>query len=231
MEVQMCTTDCIDFIRAELETVSLAGMRVLEVGAYDVNGSIREIVGSGGPAEYVGVDIVSGPGVDVVCDVQDLATRFGKDSFDVVVTTEMMEHVPDWRGAMANMKTVLRPRGILLLTTRSRGCAFHGYPGDYWRYEPQDMREIFKDMQIEALERDRSGTPGIFVRAIKPSGWSPGANFEGVRLYSIVWRRRIHSASAIDRAVSRSYATAIQLGVRILPRSVKQVASRVMGRS
>ena len=227
----MCTTDCIDFIRAEIETVSLAGMRVLEVGAYDVNGSIGDLVRKGGAATYVGVDIVPGPGVDVVCDVQDLATHFGKDSFDVVVTTEMMEHVPDWRGAMANMKAVLRPGGTLLLTTRSRGCAFHGYPGDYWRYEPEDMREIFGDMQIEALERDRSGTPGIFVRASKPSDWNSGATLEGVRLYSIVWRRRIHSASVIDSTISRSYATLIQLGVRILPRSVKHVVKRVMNRS
>jgi len=227
----MCTTDCIDFIRAEIETVSLAGMRVLEVGAYDVNGSIGDLVRKGGAANYVGVDIVPGPGVDVLCDVQDLATRFGKDSFDVVVTTEMMEHVPDWRSAMANMKAVLRPGGTLLLTTRSRGCAFHGYPGDYWRYEPEDMREIFGDMQIEALERDRSGTPGIFVRASKPLDWSSGATLEGVRLYSIVWRRRIHSASAIDRTISRSYATLIQLGVRILPRSAKHVVKRVMNRS
>jgi len=226
----MCTIGCIGFIRAELENVGLAGMRVLEVGAYDVNGSVRGLVGRGRPAAYVGVDIVSGPGVDVVCDVQDLATRFGKDSFDVVVTTEMMEHVPDWRGAMANMKAVLRPNGILLLTTRSQGCAFHGYPGDYWRYERQDMREIFKDMDIEALEQDQSGTPGVFVRAKKPSGWSSGANLEDVNLYSIVWRRRIHSASVIDITISRSYAAVIQVGVRILPRYVKRIVKKFLRR-
>jgi len=92
------------------------------------------------------------------------------------------------------------------------------------------MREIFGDMQIEALERDQSGTPGIFVRASKPSNWSSDATLEGVHLYSIVWRRRIHSASALDRAISRSYATLIQLGVRILPRSVKRGVKRVLGR-
>ena len=64
-ERRICTIDCIDFIRAEIKTVSLAGIRVLEVGAYDVNGSVRDLV-RGGAATYVGVDIVPGPGVDVV---------------------------------------------------------------------------------------------------------------------------------------------------------------------
>lgn len=227
----MCTVDCIEFIRAEIETVSLEGMRVLEVGAYDVNGSIGDLVRRAGAAAYVGVDIVPGPGVDVVCDVQELETRFGKDSFDVVVTTELMEHVPDWRGAIANMKAVLRPGGTLLLTTRSRGCAFHGYPGDYWRYESEDMYKIFGDMQVEALKHDQSGTPGIFVRARKPLHWSSGATLEDVRLYSIIWGRRIHSASALDMAISRSYAMLIQLGVRILPPSVKRIVKRVVRRS
>lgn len=39
-----------------------------------------------GPAEYVGIDIRPGPGVDVLCEAGDLVERFGGNAFDLVST-------------------------------------------------------------------------------------------------------------------------------------------------
>lgn len=70
------------------------GGYVLEVGACDVSGSIRPIISEAfGPAEYIGVDIVPGPGVDKVCAAEDLVAVFGEDRFDCVISTEMLEHL------------------------------------------------------------------------------------------------------------------------------------------
>lgn len=153
----MCVETCIDFTRTALSAEEISGRRVLEVGAYDVNGSVRGIVAALGPARYVGVDISEGPGVDEVCDVSDLVGRFGLASFDLVITTEMMEHVRDWRSAIVNLKGVVRPGGVLLITTRSKGFKYHGYPYDFWRYELDDMRAIFSDVDIERLESGSEG--------------------------------------------------------------------------
>ena len=82
------------------------------------------------PANYVGIDITAGRGVDEVCDVADLVARFGASSFDLVISTEMLEHVYDWPRAVNKMKEVLRPEGVILFTTRSPGFPLHGYPDD-----------------------------------------------------------------------------------------------------
>lgn len=155
------------FVKSSLPADRVAGMDVLEAGSMDVNGSVRPILMAHRPKSYVGTDLRAGPGVDVVCPVGELVEFFGRSSFDVVVSTEMLEHVEDWRGAVSNMKRVLRPGGFLALTTRSPGFKYHPYPKDCWRFTRHDIRCMFSDMDIEAIEGDPLA-PGIFVLARMP---------------------------------------------------------------
>lgn len=180
----MCHRSCIEFVTSQLSPGEIQGSSVLEVGSRDVNGSVRPLVERVGPARYVGVDIEQGPGVDEICDVSELVSRFGSEQFDLVLSTELLEHVRDWRQAVSQMKEVLRPGGRLVITTRSRGFGVHAYPHDYWRYEPEDMRRIFGDLTIESLERDPT-RPGVFLKAQKPRDFRPG-RLDDVALYSII---------------------------------------------
>jgi len=82
-------------------------MDVLEVGSRDVNGSVRPLVEQADPARYVGVDIEEGPGVDEICDASDLVDHFGSEQFDVVLSTELLEHVQDWRQAVRPARKAL----------------------------------------------------------------------------------------------------------------------------
>ena len=125
-----------------LTSADVAGRSVLEVGSYDVNGSIRTVVVPLGPASYVGVDQSAGPGVDQVVSAVDLVETFGARSFDVVISTEMLEHVEDWRPVVAEMVNVLTLDGLLVLTTRSPGFPYHPYPVDTWRYTVDGMGQI-----------------------------------------------------------------------------------------
>ncbi len=188
-------TACFLFGFRNIRKDEIEGKRILEVGACDVNGSLRPLIESYCPAEYVGADIAEGPGVDVICDAAQLVRRFGEGSFDAVICTEMIEHVRDWRAAVHNLKAVCKKGGVLLVTTRSPGFLYHGWPYDFWRYELQDIERIFGDFRIERLEPDPRN--GVLLKCVKPADFSekePGAEFA---LYSIVTRSR--TADITDR--------------------------------
>ena len=192
----MCNKACIDFGTDHVRDEDIRGKKVLEVGSYNVNGSFRSVIKPFEPDSYIGVDIREGPGVDEICSIEDIVTRYGKDSFDVVITTELMEHVRDWRKAVSNLKSVLKEGGDLIITTRSKGFAYHGYPLDFWRYEAEDMKAIFSDFSIEAVEQDRMA-PGIFINAQKPAGFSE-KNLDTYQLYSIVRDKRCKNIREVD---------------------------------
>lgn len=195
----MCNKACLDFGKAHLTEQDIRGKRIIEVGSRDVNGSMRGIVGQFEPENYVGVDIEMGAGVDEICDVYELVKRFGKESFDVVISTEMVEHVRDWRTALSQLKQILKPNGILLITTRSKGFPYHDYPSDFWRYEIEDMRTIFSDMDIEALENDATD-PGVLMTARKLPSFKEN-NLDDHELYSMITSKRSQDVRSLDMLV------------------------------
>ncbi len=135
----MCTAACLDFVHRHLAVEEVASRDVLEVGSLNINGSIRPFVCALHPNSYIGVDLQSGPGVDEICNATQLVPRFGPSSFDLLISTEVLEHIRDWQKAVSEFKQVLRPGGLLLITTRSRGFPYHGFPDDFWRYERSDF--------------------------------------------------------------------------------------------
>jgi SAM-dependent methyltransferase len=127
--------------------------------------------------------------VDIVHNAEYLLDIFTPDMFDVVLSTEMLEHVRDWRKVLNGIKSVLKPGGTVVLTTRSLGYPFHAAPHDYWRYEVDDMMRIFSDFSQLAVETD-SQEPGVFVSAAKPKGDYSPRNLSDLDLYSMVYRCR-----------------------------------------
>jgi SAM-dependent methyltransferase len=188
----MCNETGIEFGARMLTAERVAGRDVIDVGALDVNGSLRPVVEPLGPARYLGIDIEMGPGVDEIVPAEGLIVRYGRESFDVVITTEMVEHTRDWPTVVANLKGILRPGGLLLLTTRSIGYKYHAYPYDFWRYEPADLRAIFADLDIITIEQDPDA-PGVFMLARRPEAFVEKA--ADVRLFSIITGRRERSVS------------------------------------
>lgn len=157
----------INFAQRMLNREYVTGRYVLEVGAYDVNGSVRPIVESLDPACYLGVDQVSGPGVDQVANCENLVNAVG-DKWDVVITTEMLEHVDDWRKCMRELAKAVVPGGHLLITTRSPGFPYHAYPVDNWRYTQENMHDIMRLLQLKIVAIEDDSEPGVFVFAHKP---------------------------------------------------------------
>jgi SAM-dependent methyltransferase len=187
----MCNQSCLSFGHDNLAPADIRGKSVIEVGSRNINGSLRAFIESLSPASYLGVDMVDGDGVDEVCEAGRLVERFGANSFDLLISTEMLEHVHDWQRVIDNFKQLLRPEGVLLITTRSKGFPYHEAPWDFWRYEVSDMREIFADFVIENLQSDPE-EPGVFLKARKPLDYTAN-DLSGIRLYSMVTRTPEHS--------------------------------------
>lgn len=185
----MCTTGCIVFGASHLAPGEVKGKRVIEVGSYDLNGSMRPVVTAWKPAEYVGIDIAPGPGVDVVCRADEAVKKFGGERFDVVISTETIEHVRDWRKVISNLKHLCVPEGIILITTCMPGHYYHPHPDDFWRYTPEDLKEIFSDCRIEAIASDPR-TLGVYIRATKPRNFTEG-DLSAFKLTSIITGSRI----------------------------------------
>lgn len=137
------------------------GKKVLEVGSYDVNGSVRPFVEGFKPETYIGTDFIAGPRVDAVVSAEDIVETYGKNSFDVVISTEMLEHAEHWRECVNNMKDVTKD--LLIITTRGPGFPLHSYPDDWWRYTVEDFAKIFADFETIHLMPDTDpNSPGVF---------------------------------------------------------------------
>ena len=158
------------------------GKRVVEAGAYNYNGSVRDAILAMVPASYTGTDAQPGPGVDLVCPAEKLPAALGDGTADVVISTEMLEHAADWQDAMAGMATVLAEGGLLVLTTRSAGFPYHPHPDDFWRFSHEAMDAALDACGLEVLRLEDDTPPdfGVLVLARKPDPW-PGIDMRALR--------------------------------------------------
>jgi SAM-dependent methyltransferase len=103
--------------------------KVLEVGSLNINGSIREFFDN---CRYIGLDVSSGNGVDVICGGQNYNAP--DNSYDVVCSAECFEHNPYWLETFQNMIRLCKNDGLVLFTCATEGRPEHGTT----RTTPQD---------------------------------------------------------------------------------------------
>jgi SAM-dependent methyltransferase len=112
--------------------------------------------------EYVGVEYEAtfrktsaqsrAKGPDVVYDGKTLP--FEDQSFDTVMSIQVLEHTPEPGHLIAEMARVLKPDGVLIL-----GAPFsfrlHEEPHDYFRYTPHGLRVLCDQagLRIDRIER------------------------------------------------------------------------------
>lgn len=121
---------------------------VLEVGARDINGTVRSLFG---PCEYVGMDVHDGPGVDLVWDATvPWPERWPGFEFDCVVCTNVLEHVNCWERVIVNAREALAPGGWLIVTAPSDPFPSHSCidgealrPGEHYaNVAPLDLANV-----------------------------------------------------------------------------------------
>jgi len=87
----------------------------------------------------LGVDILEGPNVDLVMK-KPYTLPVASNSADVVMSGQVLEHVPFFLTSILELHRILRPGGLLMITVPSRGHRHNVY--DCWRFYPDSMRAI-----------------------------------------------------------------------------------------
>jgi SAM-dependent methyltransferase len=113
----------------------------------------------------VALDIERGAGVQVIGDAQALGVA--GESFDTILCTEVLEHLPEPQRAIDEMWRVLRPGGTLLLTTRFL-FPIHDAPHDYFRFTKYGLRHLLRRFEILDLEEetDSVGTVAVLLQRL-----------------------------------------------------------------
>jgi SAM-dependent methyltransferase len=96
--------------------------RILEIGSYDVNGSVRELFRDS--TSYIGADLIEGPGVDIVKSGHEIDLE--SNSLDLALSCECFEHNPYWLETFQNMIRMTKPGGLVVFTCASRYRLEHG---------------------------------------------------------------------------------------------------------
>lgn len=130
---------------------------VLEVGAYNVNGSVRPTI-EPLSISYIGTDMSAGDCVDRVVNNADLLTVFAPQSFDTVICCECLEHDLKALQTVGYLHSLVKLGGLLAITTPTFGFPLHRYPADYWRFGEDAYREVlfagFEIIQLDCLKRE-----------------------------------------------------------------------------
>jgi SAM-dependent methyltransferase len=108
-----------------------------------------------GVTEYVGVDRegeLSNP--TVVGSAE--ALPFDDEAFDVVLSTQVLEHVPDPSQVFAESVRVLKRGGRLVLTVPGVWPT-HEAPHDYWRFTRHGLKRLLVEHGIDCAEPEALG--------------------------------------------------------------------------
>jgi SAM-dependent methyltransferase len=150
---------------------------VLEVGSYNVNGTLRDFCPP--DCRWIGIDHEPGPGVDKV--FQGLTLPFENASVDVVVSTSCLEHDRFFWNTFTEMARVCRPGGYIYINAPSNG-AVHRYPVDCWRFYPDAAQALadwsehcgypIKVVETEVKKKPmRAPRSSIFSIRSRTDGW------------------------------------------------------------
>lgn len=90
--------------------------------------------------EFIQSDVVKEYGHKVV----DVTNMKFKNKFDVILCTNLLEHVYDFRKAIENVYNALKPNGTAIIFIPVF-YPFHDEPHDYWRFTEHSFRKLLKD--------------------------------------------------------------------------------------
>lgn len=166
-----------------------APIRVIDIGAQDVNGSLRQVCPPS--FDYVGVDFVAGKGVDVVLE-DPYVLPFGDASVDVAVSSSCFEHSEMFWVLFLEVLRTLKPHGLLYLNAPSNG-SFHRYPVDCWRFFPDSGKALVKWAHRQGMQ------PALLESFVSQQLVNPWSDFVAVFVKDLNFEQRYPDRMARTR--------------------------------
>lgn len=121
--------------------------RVVEFGSQDINGSPRQFFEN---CEYIGVDRMAGRGVDVVSKAHEFKST---KKFDVVISTEMLEHDKYADETIKNAWKLLKKGGLMIFTAanvnRPPHFEFVGEDNHYKNISREMVEKWIKELGVK----------------------------------------------------------------------------------
>lgn len=137
--------EVVQFLRSQsCANIPWHGATVYEVGSLDVNGQARDVVPEGW-STWLGFDLVEGLGVDHVGDAATILPTLPQ--CDIMVSTEVLEHAPDWQGLLSVMCDSLVTGGWLVLTCAGTGRPPHAADGS----GPPHVGEYYANVSLHEV--------------------------------------------------------------------------------
>lgn len=123
-------------------------LRWVEKFAAQAEGSLFDYGCGGAPyralfgrcQNYVRADVTPGPGIDRVLRADGL-TGESADAYDLVLSSQVLEHVQDPAAYVRECWRILKPGGRLLLTTHGM-FQEHGCPDDFHRWTSRGLEKL-----------------------------------------------------------------------------------------
>ncbi|MCX7878507.1 MAG: class I SAM-dependent methyltransferase [Ignavibacteria bacterium] len=103
-----------------------------------------------GIAEYIGADLESNLNSDVTFSPGE-KLPFENDRFDVIISSQVLEHVQDVEHYMNECYRLLKPDGILLLSTHGT-WQYHASPYDYYRWTRKGLELLMEKHNFEIIK-------------------------------------------------------------------------------
>lgn len=99
---------------------------------------------------YIGADVTRGPAVDRILQSNGL-TQEPAESFNLVLSTQVLEHVKDPEAYLRECHRILRPGGQLIVTTHGM-IQEHGCPYDFQRWTSRGLEELLVRTGFQVLD-------------------------------------------------------------------------------
>ncbi len=168
---------------------------LLDIGARARSGNVHRHLFPN--KNYIGVDIVDGENVDIVCDAHDLASAVPHGSVDAVFSASTFEHLlMPWKVAI-ELNKVMRIGGIGYISTHQT-LGMHDMPCDFWRFSDAAWRGLFNVYTgFEVLE-SYLGIPMHIIPFDMAAKWIGHEAAVGFALSSVAFRKIGSTALAWD---------------------------------
>ena len=133
-----------DFIRQQAQKWDSESIKLLDIAPQNHAGARQFFLKS----KVITADIERNSGADYIMDIcKNNRKKVVSESFDIIVCTEVLEHTLNPFSAVREIHRLLKPNGLLLMST-PYDFRIHGPLPDCWRFTEHGIRALLQNFLI-----------------------------------------------------------------------------------